>query len=240
MIGSCKGSLAKLANYVRVVRLRDEQEGQERFLICRRHGACTGQLAGVTSEHLGLQAQVVGLCGTELPCHLVEQQLGAGRMLAHTALATLPELDPRGGQSDETLEEIGYPPTSARGVPKPLPSLVRLPIIPTIQEVNAVQIGSAVVPPIGVECYPGLRQGTANESKKKAMPGPVAGRMRVFATRVGVGGQWKLGGEPRNASKHKRCTSSDGCWGPRGGIVGGSLDEEVGNPSFPGSTQDLC
>ena len=112
-------------------------------------------------------------------------------MLAHTALAAFPELHPRGGQGDEPLEKIGHPPTSAAGVPKPLPSLVRLPIIPTIQEVNAVQIGSAL--PIGVESYPGLRPGTANESKKKAMPGPVAGRMRVFATRVGVGGQRELG-----------------------------------------------
>ena len=190
MIGSCKGSLAKLANYgkLRVVRLRDEEEGQERLLICRRHGKCTGQLARVTSEHLGLQAQVVGLCGTELPCHSVEQQLGARRMLAHTALAALPELDSHGGQGDERLEKIGHPPTSAAGVPKPLPSLVRLPIIPTIQEVKAVQIGSAVAPPIGVEPYPGLRPGNANECMKKAMPGPVAGRMRVFATRVGVGG----------------------------------------------------
>jgi hypothetical protein len=38
MTVSCKGSLAKLADHVRVMRLRDEQEGQERLFICRRHG----------------------------------------------------------------------------------------------------------------------------------------------------------------------------------------------------------
>jgi hypothetical protein len=135
-------------------------------------------------------------------------------MLAHATLAAFPELHPRGGQGDERLEKIGYPPPSAAGVPKPLPSLVCLPIIPAIEEVDAVQISLAVLPPVGVGPYPELRR------ESKAMPGPAAARMGVFAMHVGIGGQREIGGEARNASNHKRCTRSTGCSGSRRNVSG--------------------
>lgn len=159
--------------------MRDEQEGT-RFLTRYRHGANRGQLSRISGEYLGIQSQATPPCGTELSPYLVEERLCPCRVLAHAALDSFAELEASGGQRDEPLEKIGCPPFSAGSVPKPLPDLVCLPEIPVIKKIDAIQIGTARLPSIRSGLRPELRGVT------EAMPGAVAGRMRVVAAHIGV------------------------------------------------------
>ena len=167
----------------------------------------TGYRRSTTTEYVGFHPKIMCLSRTKRPRHLLEQGLRSYSVPSHAAVIALPKLHPGGGQGNQPLKKVGGHATPAAGVPETFPNLMRLPIIPMVEEVNPVQIGTAYLPLLRIESCP-ERRGSA-----KAMACRIAGGMRVLPTDVGIGWKRELRGKAGDGTGHQRYTTASKSWG---------------------------
>lgn len=146
-------------------------------------------LAGEPDEFRQAKSHETYVFKSEITCSLLEQFGCSPGVPLHAPRVLLAGLHPRRSQFDQPLQKPAGAASAAACEPQPFPTLVGLPVVAVIEQIDAVQVRSADLPPIWFEKFSRWGVGT------KAMTPGVAERMREAPGNKRVRRQRLIGGE---------------------------------------------